>query len=435
MTALNIKSCSPLFSDFECIFRVMSFVAPFGFYPQPSELKPYFLPRHVEHLSRVCTSWREVIIHYSGAVIPLRPSLTHPESGFYLRDTTVENAIQNKFLWYVETLLRAGAAMQVQRIELFKWLMEYCTKVSAERKSSPPLRIVTRLSFHTTFASAVFPFLADKSIADFLRPLKGLDFGGINLYGCPDEALSVLSELTSLEFISFCATNISTDTGLKHISHLPSLTELNLSSNGLWAKDDLRHLSSLPSLRKLDLSFTQVCDEAMSALAPIKTLQWLDISNSSNLNGDGLQYLSELPNLQYLNLNQNSGIESSAFVHLKNVTSLRELYCAAAERSWDNAFVTNESLKSISGLFLLERLDLTVSGDSSEITDVGLEYLTNLRNLTYLNLTGMHLITLNGLMNLVHLSLLEEVIVAQTMISESDFLDFMKALQKNQRRV
>ena len=94
-----------------------------------------------------------------------------------------------------------------------------------------------------------------------------------------DRGLESLARLPKLERLNLHGAKI-TDAGASQLRTLRELRELNLGATQLSAKG-LGFLAELEKLEKLSLSgLSRLDDEAVPVLAAMKSLQWLDITDT-----------------------------------------------------------------------------------------------------------------------------------------------------------
>lgn len=142
----------------------------------------------------------------------------------------------------------------------------------------------------------------------------------------------------------------------------------------------------------------------------------LDISGIDNIENKDLECLLSFPQLEVLSLNER--ITDEGLKYVENLKNLRALHL-------DNTRITNEGLRYIQNLDKLRVLYLS----DTKITDNGLKYLENLTNLEilWLNNTG---ITNEGLKSLQKLPSLGVLLLGGTSIDDNGikYLETMKTL-------
>ena len=116
---------------------------------------------------------------------------------------------------------------------------------------------------------------------------------------CSDIDLSKLVLLPKLNWIEFPSTPL-TARQFEQLSQIKTLYSLNVSTATIDAAElGLAHLAKLPALQHLYIN--DVTDEALAALAQVKSLSYLMI-DGANLSDEGAASLAKLPKLQYLQL-------------------------------------------------------------------------------------------------------------------------------------
>jgi len=159
-------------------------------------------------------------------------------------------------------------------------------------RPGPPSRLQQWLNEKT--AKTSYEYKIDyRSIAPDLRPLavfksndlQALDFSGLKI---GDGALKQIRHLTGLRELTLRGTGVF-GYGLTYLAPMKSLDFLDLSQTPL--KDaTLKYLTSFPSLRVLDLGETPLTDAAVPRLKPLKSLRVLVI-NDTRVSRRGFQEL------------------------------------------------------------------------------------------------------------------------------------------------
>lgn len=229
---------------------------------------------------------------------------------------------------------------------------------------------------------------------------------------CGYEGFSKLTNLTSLRLSNFrdyeCASSIDAElrclTGLtllaisnKEVSNvaiqnLTNLRELSVFSNDKVNDDALKKLSLLTFLRA-----NQGLSDA--GIMHLRLLTFLDISDSPNVSDYSLQHLSFLTHLEV-----NEKISDEGITHLTRLSTLdmsnsKFISDAALQKfSLLTDLTINEDVsdEGIRDLVHLTSLSCDFNFYDSEISDFGIEKLTNLKSIEY-NLISRSQITKNGL--------------------------------------
>ena len=213
-----------------------------------------------------------------------------------------------------------------------------------------------------------------------------------------DAKMAPIGKLTSLTQLHIGGGNVGK--GLAHLKNLKSLRYLSLISK---RNDDinkyLAHLSGLTELEELVLKNTPVCDASLVHLKGMTKLKKLNLSNAQ-INGAGLVHLRGMTNLEELDFS-NTQIEDKNLVYISGMTKLRKLDLSSNPGTGK---ITDAGMVHLKNLKSLEQLKLPYGG----ISDVGLSHLTELSSLKKLNVYSDS-VTDEGLANLVKLKSLKEL--------------------------
>lgn len=173
------------------------------------------------------------------------------------------------------------------------------------------------------------------------------------------------------------------DEGLRYISRLSSLEELYL--RGEYMTDaGLAHLKTLPNLEYLCLYGSKFTDAGCVHIKEMSSLRILSFhENLCRISDEGLAHISQMPNLEVLCLHGMKNITDDGIAHLTKMPSLHKLNIASSQ-------VTDRGLEYLSQIKTLEHLELPQ--DQKGITDRGLEYLSRLPNLKELSISRIHFI-------------------------------------------
>lgn len=227
--------------------------------------------------------------------------------------------------------------------------------------------------------------LTDRGLAQLveLPRLKHLWAGGSSSSPITDEGLASLARVRSLEELLIGGTGI-TDAGLPHITRLTRLKHLALFYAPLITDEGVAHLTDLKSLTLLELPRSEI---TIAGLAPLNTpeLRML-IVRSVRQDGTGLA-LSGLTKLEKLTICPKVTREKDSLVWdslrdedlacLANLTRLKWLQGIRGD-------ISDAGMAHLAGLRNMERLNINGPG----ITNKGLSYLTQMKKLNHLTLTG-----------------------------------------------
>jgi len=211
----------------------------------------------------------------------------------------------------------------------------------------------------------------------WLKPLKNLK--ALRLSGrdgkttVNDAGLESLAEMTKLKALAADFLPISGD-GLMHLKKCRNLEELYLAGT-LVDDAGCERFTQFPKLKKLRLSGTQVTSAGLPSIGSASSLEDLDLSESSQLQDDGLTHLKALSNLKRLNL-WSVGVTDVGVAELAGLTQLEWL-------NLDNTKLTDAGLPSLSGMTKLKFLHL----GSTTVSDDGLVNLHPLKSLADLKVT------------------------------------------------
>ena len=181
---------------------------------------------------------------------------------------------------------------------------------------------------------------------------------------------------------------------LASIDRLTSLVELKLE--GVIVSDkELNNIASLPRLKILGLQVVhkdRYGDFGCSLFSSgLEGLTELDLSGSDYIDQDIWRHLKRLGQLRKLNL-EYTNITDADLGHISNLTELTELDISC------NCHITDSGLQYIKNLTKLTMLNIS----DNSITDAGLQYIVYLTKLTKLNVSDTK-ITDAGIEYLIHL--------------------------------
>ncbi len=154
------------------------------------------------------------------------------------------------------------------------------------------------------------------------------------------------------------------------------LVFLNFSSAPAFKSDGFPVIANLTGLKAINAKHTLFNNSALSSLDSLVNLRYLNI-NDTRIHGDGLAKLSILKNLNAMDVSNTSGMLPfcQSLADLKNLFELQMAHCQ----------LDDVSMKDISRCQPLKVLCIAQNRD---ITDAGISYLKDLKNLTWLDLSG-----------------------------------------------
>merc|ERR1712168_676477 len=126
----------------------------------------------------------------------------------------------------------------------------------------------------------------------------------------------------------------------------------------------------LPNVKILDLNWSLVDDSCFTYISKAKHLKELQLIYC-NITDEAMKVVGKLALLEELNLNSNEDITDNGIYHVSQLEHLRSLLVS------DCKGLTDTSLRYIGNLLLLEELDMSYT----PFTDDGLMYLSNLKQL------------------------------------------------------
>ena len=197
------------------------------------------------------------------------------------------------------------------------------------------------------------------------------------------DVLMQIGSLARLEHLTLNCCDQITDDGLRHLSSLVDLQSLGLTDLTVISEIGLRHLSTLTNLETLTLAYNPVTDAMCKEIAEhhAERLQVLDLDASSLGEGVitdvGLAHLAKLSKLRRLKLGFHHSFTPAGLVAgLGNLTNLESLSLESVE-----GCVNGESLKGLSKLVMLRKLNLDSCSDFDDEAAAALVHLTALAHL------------------------------------------------------
>ncbi len=151
---------------------------------------------------------------------------------------------------------------------------------------------------------------------------------------------------------------------------------LNFSSSIAFKPEAFSSIASLTGLKALILKHTLFNDTSLSSLDKLTNLRYINLSDT-RVHGESLIKLPVLKSLNALDVSNNSGL----LPFCQNLANLDHLY----ELQMQHCQLDDVTLKDISQCQSLRVLCVSLNKD---VTDAGVSYLKDMKNLTWLDLTG-----------------------------------------------
>lgn len=221
--------------------------------------------------------------------------------------------------------------------------------------------------FETKVTSAGLAFLKDTP-----QPLKELT---IEQSDVTDDGLMTIGQIGSLESIRLLECDKITDEGISHLRLLANLKKLLLNKNKLLTSGVMAHLRAMKHLTRIELDAMLLEPEDLYALQGLDCLEAVSFAKT-NVTDDGINYLVPLKSLKQLNLQDTKITDGSLALlgEMKQLTSLE----------FGKTKITDGGLARLSGLTALKTLGLS----GTKVSDAGLAALRELTQLERLNLDG-----------------------------------------------
>jgi internalin A len=226
-----------------------------------------------------------------------------------------------------------------------------------------------------------------------LTRLTSLDLAGNSL---TPEGIDPLAKLTNLTWLSLTKSAIGPE-GAKTLSKLLALGTLEIIGNKI-GDEGAKTLATLPEIKKLNLDSNDIGSEGADALASLSKLSSLSLFDNK-IDDKGVAGFTGLTAIKRLNLGRNR-LGAQGAVALARLTSLTALSLSANQIPAEGVIalaglpylttlnlggnpIGKASVAPLGGLRTLQALDLSNTG----IED--LSFLTDLNNLTTLNINGL----------------------------------------------
>lgn len=246
-----------------------------------------------------------------------------------------------------------------------------------------------------------------------LQNLKELNLGRHHRYistTITDNCIVQLKSFKRLQTLNLAQCVHVSDAGLEYISrHLLSLTDINISGCVAVTDAGVEFLASLKNLVSIEIPWClKLTDRSIEALTVCTGLKKLNISGCQMITEKGIRLISAFREMEHLNL-LNTGysricVTDESLYELRELEKLESLSIGNMQIALPR--VTDVSLKLISECFVeLRELNLMWLN----ISDLGVEYLKNLKKLKSVSVRGCERISENIIENFASFEDLEDL--------------------------
>lgn len=194
------------------------------------------------------------------------------------------------------------------------------------------------------------------------------------------------------------------------------LVFLNFSSAEHFRSDGFSNISHMTGLKAINAKHTLFNDSALTSLDKLINLRYANF-NDTRIHGDGLRKSEILKNLNAIDISNTSGV----LPFCQKLSELTNLY----ELQMQNCQLDDVLLKDISQCKPLRVLCVSQNRD---ITDAGISYLTDLKDLNWLDLSSTS-VSPNCLESLVNMPPLKKLELAEMDWTEKQKKEFEKNLK------
>ncbi len=194
-----------------------------------------------------------------------------------------------------------------------------------------------------------------------------------------DKDMNYLLDMKNLMILDVGYSDIS-DEGMEIISRMKNLHTLGFHyCLRFLAKTRMDILLDMPHLRQLDGGEGSISYQSLPHIGSLNQLNTLNLSRSgpisTRLSDKGIKFLKNLTNMNYLDL-FDTKMSDTGLKYIQDFKNLYYLYIGGN-------LITSQGLKVLTGFKSLRYLDIS---DSILITDEGIPYLRQLKNLVFLRL-------------------------------------------------
>lgn len=121
------------------------------------------------------------------------------------------------------------------------------------------------------FSYPLYQKIRDIKELNYLKGFPNLTGANFSGSGLNDKGLEILSQITRMENLCLQETDITND-GLKHLAPLKQLQYLRLKDNQQLTNDCIPHLLAIEKLKELQIHETSITQEGLDQLAQKQTL-------------------------------------------------------------------------------------------------------------------------------------------------------------------
>lgn len=224
-----------------------------------------------------------------------------------------------------------------------------------------------------------------------------------------NKTLETVGELSSLEALFLRRTGV-TDEGLELLTGLTKLRAMDLRNSNI-GDAGMDSLAKIQTLADVQLEKSKVTDEGLVKLAPLP-LKSINFNYCTTINGPTMKMLGQTPTLQQLQ-GDYSKINDAAMAELKGLKNLTRLRIRGCD-------VTGEGIQHIANNLSLNRFELR----DSSVDDKGLEVISNLPKVTYVDISECRLASPEGIAQLGKLTGLETLGLWETKTNDESVAAF-----------
>lgn len=296
----------------------------------------------------------------------------------------LSNCLQLRDLNLSNTQITGAGLAHLSRLTNLESLNLYNTSVGDEGLAHlKPLSSLKSLNLWKTTNTT--GEITDKGIAH-LKELKSLERLELSGAGITDEGLAHVAELSGLKYLTVVGEggtrNPITDAGTMHLVKLQALETLGIAGAGI-TDVGMSHIAKLSSLKVVFLfNAPQVTNKGLAELKALKSLRRLNLGHDTGISIGGLAHLNELRDL--VSLRASNVHQDNSGLNIAGLTSLEDLSLFVRRKEG----LRDEDLACLAKLTRVKSLQL--GPHESEIGDVGIKHLAGLTSLDFLNVGGRH---------------------------------------------